>query len=211
MADGKIIRVPFEAARDVPGDPEIHSLSARSQLLILSQTGYLHWATRWYRLDGEALSDADLEDIEDWASKAEDEALVAVSPAPTEVEAPFWDDAEDVDDNAPIDDQPWYGEVDDPTVVPTTETFRERAEDFTFAGLLAIAGAPSAAVAFLTIAPKFRLAFKQGNIGNIIRVFVDAHEAAQITDAGDDSIAEVAIVGNPDLETHQIYITVEGA
>lgn len=169
----------------------------------------LEW--NWQQLEGGLDRD---EVAARWQLMLEDALDVASSSNScgiTEVEAPFWDTDEDVDDNAPVDEQVWYGEVDDPTILPTTETFRERAEDFAFAGLLAIAGAPGAAISFLTIAPRFRLAFKQGNIGNIIRVFVDANEAAQITDAGDDSIAEVAIIADPELETHQIYITVEGA
>lgn len=125
-----------------------------------------------------------------------------------DVEAPYWDDSDDVDDNAPADDQPWYGEVDDPTVAPTDLTFRENAEIWTFAGLLAIAGAPGAALSFLTIAPKFVLAFKQADIGKIIRVFVDASEAGQITDDGSGDVVEMEVVSDPSLETHQIYVTV---
>jgi len=108
----------------------------------------------------------------------------------------------------PPNTQPWYGHVDDPTVVPTDETFTETLEDWTFAGLLAIAGAPGAAVSFLTIAPRFRLAFRQHDIGKIIRVFVDAEQAAEITDSGDDSVIEVPVIANPENETHRIYVTV---
>lgn len=209
MAD--VIRVPYEAARDIEGDPETHTLSARTQMIVLSQTAYLHWKARWYRQDGAELSDSDKEDIEDWASKAEDELLVATAPGSDEVGTPFWDDVVEVDDEAAPADQVWYGEVDDPTVVPTEETFRETLEDWTFAGLLAIGGAPGAALAFLTIAPKFRLAFKQGDIGKIIHIFVDASEVKTIEQDGSGDEVEVAIVGDPDLETHQIYITLEGA
>jgi len=147
-----------------------------------------------------------------WQSMLED-ALDVASTTNTcgvtpDVEAPFWDTDDDVDDSFPPDSQPWYGAVDDPAAVPTTETFRETLEDWTFAGLLAIAGAPGAAISFLTIAPKFRLAFKQGDIGKVIRVFVDANQAAQITDSGDGSVREVAIIGDPAYETHQVYVTV---
>lgn len=127
----------------------------------------------------------------------------------SDVPTPYWDEDSEVDDEATPEEQIWYGEVEDPTVVPTTETFQERAEDFAFAGLLAISGLPGAAVSFLTIAPRFRLAFKQANIGNIIRVFVDANEAATIVDTGDDSVIEVPIIADPELESHQIYITAE--
>jgi len=130
-----------------------------------------------------------------------------VEGAPT----PYWDEDTEVDDELPPDTQPWYGHVDDPTELPTEDTFRETLEDWTFAGLLAIAGAPGAALAFLTIAPRFRLAFKQGDIGKIIRVFVDAQQAVEITDSGDGSVLEVPIIADPALETHQIYVTVGDA
>lgn len=131
----------------------------------------------------------------------------AACPVP-DVETPYWDTDSDVDDNAPADDQPWYGEVDDPTVVPTSLTFRENAEIWTFAGLLAIAGAPGAALAFVTIAQRFVLAFKQGNVGKVIRVFVDASEVSSFTDDGSGDVREVSVAGDPDAETHQIYVTV---
>lgn len=127
------------------------------------------------------------------------------------VGTPYWDDASDLDDEATIADEIWYGEVDDPSVVPTTETFRETLEDWTFAGLLAIAGAPGAALSFLTIAPKFRLAFKQGDIGKIIRVFVDAEKIAQVEQDGSGDVLEIPVVANPENETHQIYITLGDA
>lgn len=128
-----------------------------------------------------------------------------------DVEAPFWDTDTDVGANAPVGEQTWYGEVDDPAAVPTELTFRENLEIWTFAGLLAIAAAPGAAISFITIAPRFTLAFKQANIGKIIRVFIDASEAASFTDDGSETIREVSIVGDPANETHQMYITVGGA
>lgn len=128
-----------------------------------------------------------------------------------DVEAPYWDDADDVDDNEPVGEQMWYGEVDDPTAVPTALTFRENLEIWTFAGLLALAGAPGAALSFITIAPRFVLAFKQGNIGKIIRVFIDANEVGQFEDDGSGGIKEMSIVGDPTMDTHQLYITVGDA
>jgi len=124
-----------------------------------------------------------------------------------DVGTPFWDDVTDTDDEFAPEEQPWYGEVDDPTELPTSETFRETLEDWTFAGLLAIAGAPGAAIAFLTIAPKFRLAFKQGDVGGIIRVFVDSYKAGEIEQDGSGDLLEMDIIGNPENETHQVYIT----
>lgn len=123
-----------------------------------------------------------------------------------DVETPYWDTDEDVDDDMPVGEQIWYGEVDDPAVAPTELTFRENAEIWTFAGLLALGGAPGAALSFLTIAPRFVLAFKQGDIGKIIRVFVDADKAAEIPGDGTGDVVEVSVVP-PDADNHQIYVT----
>lgn len=137
---------------------------------------------------------------------AYDESLTGTCPITT-VDAPYWDDSDDVDDESEIADQTWYGEVDDPTVAPSELTFRENAEIWTFAGLIALAAGPGAAVSFLTIAPRFVVAFKQANIGKIIRVFVDASQVGQITDDGSGDVVEMSVAGDPALDSHQLYIT----
>lgn len=178
MADGKIIRVPFEAARDVPGDSKNHTLSARSQLLILSQTAYLHWNTRWYRQDGAGFSDADKEDIEDWTSMAEAEVLNAIDDT---IDAPFWDTDEDVDDELPVEEQPWYGTVSDPEVPQEELDFVENAAIFALTGFLAAAtweAGFAPAILFHTLAPRFVIAMKRGDVGEVIRILVDGEEAA---------------------------------
>ena len=124
------------------------------------------------------------------------------------VPTPYWDEDDDLDDEETIADQTWYGEVADPSLVPDGTTFVENLQIWTFAGLLAIAGAPGAALSFITIAPKFVIAMRQHNVGNIIRVFVDAAQAAEVTDSGDGSVVEIPVVADPSLSTHQIYVTV---
>jgi len=93
-----------------------------------------------------------------------------------EISAPYWDDgdADDADDQAPPDDQPWYG------VLVGESTWQEQIEDWVIAAFVAFAATPAAAIAFLTIAPKFRLAFKQHDLGGIVRIFINASEVAQV-------------------------------
>ena len=130
----------------------------------------------------------------------------------TEVEAPYWDNSEDVDDNAPIDDQPWYGQVADAAVAPTDLDFVEDATIWAFTGLIvlslgAVGIAP--ALAFRTAASKFVLSYKNGGEGNIIRFFVDGVKIYQGTDTGAGEITDVPVVGDPGEEMHQIYVTSE--
>lgn len=92
------------------------------------------------------------------------------------VDAPYWDDGdgEDADDEAPAKDQDWYG------VLIGEDTWQEQLEDWFIAAFVAAAATPAAAIAFLTIAPKFRLAWKSGNWGAIVKIFIDHTEIAQV-------------------------------
>lgn len=90
------------------------------------------------------------------------------------IEAPFWDNIEDADDEYPDNPtQPWYG-------VMEGETFVEQVQDWVIASFIAYSGAPSAAIQFLTIAPAFRLAWKSSNVGGIVQVIVDAVEIGRV-------------------------------
>lgn len=126
------------------------------------------------------------------------------------IDTPYWDDSSDVDDEEPVDTQPWYGKVEDPAVPPDELTFVEDAAIWILTGLLAI-GTPEVgfapAIAFRTIAPKFVVAIRTGNFGRIIRLFVDGSEAARVEDDGSGDIVEVPVLADPSLETHQIYLT----
>jgi hypothetical protein len=131
------------------------------------------------------------------------------------VDTPYWDDSTDVDDEEAIDDQPWYGKVEDPSVPPDELTFIEDAAIWAFTGLLAVATiaevGPAPAIAFRTIAPKFVVAIRTGDLGRIIRLFVDGSEAARVEDDGSGDIVEMPVIADPDIETHQIYITAGAA
>lgn len=180
----------------VPADEEYFAL-------LMGALDALRKPYNWF-INGSLTQDEAADAFADILDAAYEQALTGqCSP---DVEAPYWDDSEDVDDDMPAGDQIWYGEVDDPETAPTELTFRENAEIWTFAGLLAIAVSPGAALSFLTIAPKFVLAFKQGDIGKIIRVFVDTNKAAEIPGDGSGDVVEVAIVP-AEADNHQIYVT----
>lgn len=129
---------------------------------------------------------------------------------PATVDTPYWDDASDVDDELSDVEQPWYGKVENASVPPDELTFIEDATIWIFTGLLAVATVEAAfvpAIAFRTIAPKFVVAIRTGDFGRIIRLFVDGSEAARVEDDGSGDIINMPVVGDPALETHQIYIT----
>jgi len=159
--------IPYESAADAAADSfELHSLSERSLMLILSQTGALHWSEHWYHLDRSELSPSELEDIEDWASKAEDELLVIAAEGSTDVEAPYWDDADggDAPDELPADEQPWY----------------EQLADWAVTAFLAVSFGPDAAVSFVTTAQKLRIFFRTRDYGAIAQIFMDDDPVATV-------------------------------
>lgn len=127
------------------------------------------------------------------------------------VPTPFWDEDSDVDDEADPDIQPWYGSVSDPEAAPAELDFVENAAIWAFTGFLAVAtieigAAP--AILFNTIAPRFVLATKRGDLGEIIRILVDGEEAARVDtssySAGD--VIRTPILADPELSTHEVMI-----
>lgn len=135
-----------------------------------------------------------------------------VTPPDDEVPSPYWDEDSDVDDAEPTDVQTWYGTVSDPEAPPVELDFVENAAVWAFTGFLALAtweigAAP--AILFHTIAPRFLLATKRGDFGEIIRILVDGEEAARVDTSGyaPGDVIRTPIVGNPAIETgHDIMI-----
>lgn len=120
----------------------------------------------------------------------------------TSVPAPYWDQVNDVDAEEDTTTQTWYGIFDG--------EFHETLENFAIAGFLAYAGCVGCAIKFLTIAPAFRLAWKKGNLGGIIRIFIDAADYGTVdTFAAEDGILEQTFIGDPELEMHEILMYVE--
>jgi len=121
---------------------------------------------------------------------------------PSGVPTPYWDDESDLDDQEPSNEQAWYGIFDG--------TFQETVENFVIAGFLASSGDIGAAVTFLTIAPRFRLAWKTGDLGGVIRVFVDAVDYGTVdTYSATEGVLEQDYIGDPDEDEHTILMVLE--
>jgi len=100
------------------------------------------------------------------------------------VPTPYWDgDSSDADDTLAIAEQPWYG------VLLLEETWQAQIEDWVIAALVAYAGGIGAAIAFLTIAPRFRLAFQTHDTGSLVNIFVDSVKVW----SGDTSADEISV------------------
>lgn len=124
---------------------------------------------------------------------------------------PFWDEDTDVDDDFPADAQPWYGTVSDPTVSQDELTFVENALVWAFTGFIAAAtfevgAAP--AILFNTVAKKMVIANRRGDIGAIIRIWIDGSMAAEVDTSSytEGDVIRTTIIGNPDLSTHDLAI-----
>lgn len=123
------------------------------------------------------------------------------------VPAPYWDTSDDVDDSLPDDSESWYGEVTDPDAAPDELDFVENAAIWLFTGFIAYSGNIGAAIFFHTIAPKFVLAFKKGDVRQIIRIVIDAVDYGTVdTDDYADEIITQVVVGDPEIEGHDITL-----
>lgn len=88
--------------------------------------------------------------------------LLVLLQTPAEVasgQSPFWDDPDAADADGSSSDN--------------TYTFSEQIQDWAIAAFVAASGVPGAAVSYLTIAPRFRLAFKTRDWGGIAKIFID--------------------------------------
>lgn len=120
----------------------------------------------------------------------------------TGVPTPYWDEATDLDDQESADVQSWYGIFDG--------TFQETVENFVIAGFIAYSGQIGAAITFLTLAPRFRLAWKTGDLGGIIRVIIDGADAGTVdTFSATEGVLEKDFVGDPGESTHTILQILE--
>lgn len=121
---------------------------------------------------------------------------------------PFWDEAQDLDDEESSGEQIWYGEVTDPEAPADELTFVENAAIWGITGFIAYAGQIGGAVFFNTVAPRFVLAWKAGDIGEVIRVVIDAADYASV-DTSTVSAGEVIsldVLPDPELTTHDILL-----
>jgi len=135
----------------------------------------------WQQFDGGISAEDAAAAAQDIIDNAYDETCNVGS---GDIPTPFWDDATDVDDEAPPETQIWYGEVDDPELPPDELTFIENAGIWAFTGFLALSGTPAAAILFHTIAPDFVLAMRGDDFAAVIDIIVDGELQAQIDTTG---------------------------
>jgi len=98
---------------------------------------------------------------------------------PANMPAPWWDDesADDSDDEAPTDMQPWYGGI---VILDDNLTFVENAFIWAVAGFIAYSGAIGAALSFVPIARRFVVTVKSNPLGGIVRFFADAVQIGEV-------------------------------
>jgi len=144
-----------------------------------------------------------------------DEALERAATTNTcfglDVPTPYWDENTDVDDTAAQDVQTWYGTVTDPEAVPAELDFIENAAIWAFTGFLAVAtlevGAYPA-ILFNTIAPRFVLAMRRGDVGEVIRILIDGEDSVTVdtSSAAEGDVVYQEIIADPELSTHDIML-----
>lgn len=127
------------------------------------------------------------------------------------VPTPYWDDETSVDDEAEPEVQPWYGYVVDPEAPADELTLVENIAIWAFTGFLAAAtwevgAAP--AILFNTIAPKFVVAVRRGDLGEIIRILVDGEDAATVDTSSYSTgdVIEIPLVGDPEIMSHSVML-----
>lgn len=193
----------------LPDDDEWLGLLMGAVELLLNPHNFYNWG---------ALSIDDTVDA--WAAIVEQAyAQSMTGVCAVAVPTPWWDTVGDADDEAAALTQTWYGYVTFPPALlgfellddPPPYTFIERIQDWVIAAFIVYAGQPAAAVFFLTIAPKFRLAWKTGNLGGLVRVFVDAVEYGRV-DTFSESPGEVHLDvyhTDPDLDEHELVVILD--
>jgi hypothetical protein len=139
-----------------------------------------------------------------------------VEVAEREYPAPYWDSEEDVDDEAPIEEQTWYGEVTNPTAPANELTFVENAVIWIITGFIALVLSPAlpagvaAGLAFRTLATRFTLAFRRGDIIEQIRIVIDAKDYGTVdtSTVAEGGIIEVNVDGLDEAAYHDILLVV---
>lgn len=133
-----------------------------------------------------------------------------------EIPAPYWDSEADVDDEMPIEDQEWYGMVTNPSAPADELTFVENAVIWIFTGFIALVLAPAlpagvaAGLAFRTLATRFTLAFRRGDIIEQIRIVIDAEDYGTVNtgDVAEGEIIEIDVNGIAEADFHDILLVV---
>lgn len=171
--------------------------------VLMAAVEVLRQSWRWYPW-GELTADEAADAWNDIIVQAYDDSFEDTCPVTT-VPTPYWDEDGDVDDVAERDVQTWYGYVSD-LDNPTT-TFVEDAAIWTFAGFLALSGAPAAAIAFTTVAPQFVVAIRRGDLGEIIRLYLDGDKVQDVDTTAYSEGDVIRVLMMPEAaETHDILL-----
>jgi len=122
------------------------------------------------------------------------------------VPSPYWDDATDNEVSEAGDIQPWYGAVADWAAPIDELDFTQNLAVWALTGFVAYAAGPGAAIFFRTTARQFVIAVEGQDIPEIIRIVVDSAEFEIDTTGRAGEIINQTVVGDPDLEEHDIYV-----
>lgn len=130
--------------------------------------------------------------------------------------APYWDDDEDVDDEMPVEEQDWYGMVTNPSAPADELTFVENAVIWIITGFIALVLVPAlpagvaAGLAFRTLATRFTLAFRRGDIIEQIRIIIDAKDYGTVdtSTVSEGEIIEIDVNGLDEADFHDILLVV---
>jgi len=133
-----------------------------------------------------------------------------------DIPAPYWDTDEDVDDELPVEEQDWYGQVEDANAAADAMTFQQNAVIWLLTGFVALVasptlpGAAAAAIAFRTLATRFVLAFNRGDLREQFRVIIDAQDYGKVDTEGmvTGDIVELTVNGLDEAAFHDILIVV---
>ena len=132
--------------------------------------------------------------------------------ADNQVHTPFWDEPGDVGETATAEEQGWYGKVDDAEAAADEITWQENLAIWIFTGLIAVTATPAAAIFYRTVAPRFVLAIKARDIGEIIRIIVDGAEVRRIdTSSRPGEVINTTVVPDSEVSIHDIYMVYVGA
>jgi hypothetical protein len=130
--------------------------------------------------------------------------------------APYWDDETDVDDELPVDEQDWYGQVEDANAAADEMSFSQNAVIWLLTGFVALVASPTlpgavaAAITFRTLATRFVLAFNRGDLREQFRVIIDAEDYGNVDTDGmaEGDIVELTVDGLETADFHDILIVV---
>jgi len=104
------------------------------------------------------------------------------------VPAPYWEDGDEADDEAPIETQQWYGYVSE-------GNFIEDAGVWLISNFLASALSPTVATLYATHQRKVRLAFLEGGPGKVVTVYVnDIVVAVQELQAEGNAVKTIDVI-----------------